>query len=446
MATRRTSRQAARRRPGSPPLGCRTNRAIAASCAIEPLEDRRLLALVTVDTLDDTVDFNDGLTSLREAIFATNLVGGPDTIDFAPSLTAGGPATILLTQGELKITDALTITGPGADLLTIDASGNDPTPNLNDGKGSRLFHIDNGSSSDFIDVTISGIAMTGGDWGGDFGLPIGPTENGGAVWSRENLTLQSVTIAGNFTRGWGGGIYHDTGMLRIVGSITANNTGEFRGGGIYADGRAVVIIENTTIADNATMMLVNNGGGGGIQIVNSSLTVINSRVVDNSSKSSGGGIAIRLGILKIDGSEITGNSVATDGGGVYAIESFGSDVTISECTIIDNTATLGGGVYYRSFGNMTIDASQLRENSATVSGNLGHGGGLYVADGEVVVKHSTITGNTATGDGGGLASISRDHLSIQYSTLAENTAGGAGGGIWRSTRRPDAVIGTPDRI
>ena len=79
---------------------------------IEPLEDRRLLAVVTVDTLDDTVDFGDGVTSLREAIFATNLVGGADTIEFAAALTSGGPATILLTQGELAITDSLTINGP----------------------------------------------------------------------------------------------------------------------------------------------------------------------------------------------------------------------------------------------------------------------------------------------------------------------------------------------
>ncbi len=78
----------------------------------EPLEDRRLLALVTVNTLSDTVDLNDGLTSLREAIFATNLVSGADQIEFASSLTAGGPATILLTQGELRITDDLAIEGP----------------------------------------------------------------------------------------------------------------------------------------------------------------------------------------------------------------------------------------------------------------------------------------------------------------------------------------------
>lgn len=97
---------------------------------IEPLEDRRLLAVVTVNTLSDTTNLNDNLTTLREAIFATNLVPGADTIDFAPALTANGPAVIVLTQGELKITDSLTINGLGANLLTIDASGSDPTPGM----------------------------------------------------------------------------------------------------------------------------------------------------------------------------------------------------------------------------------------------------------------------------------------------------------------------------
>ena len=68
----------------------------------EPLEDRRLLAVVTVSTLDDTVDFNDGVTSLREAIFATNLVGGADTIEFAAALTSGGPATLTLTRRQWR--------------------------------------------------------------------------------------------------------------------------------------------------------------------------------------------------------------------------------------------------------------------------------------------------------------------------------------------------------
>jgi hypothetical protein len=63
MATRLTSRQTARRRQRSTHTIAskpRDRRALR----YEPLEHRRLLANVTVDTLADTVDFNDGRTSL----------------------------------------------------------------------------------------------------------------------------------------------------------------------------------------------------------------------------------------------------------------------------------------------------------------------------------------------------------------------------------------------
>lgn len=118
----------------------------------EHLEDRRLLAVVTVNTPDDVVDLNDGRTSLREAIFATNVVPGHDEIIF--DFGHDGPATIFLTLGELAITDSLTIIGPSAGLLTIDASGSDPTPDENKGDGSRVFRIDDGMSPPALDVTI----------------------------------------------------------------------------------------------------------------------------------------------------------------------------------------------------------------------------------------------------------------------------------------------------
>ena len=130
----------------------RYNRMYRRPLRFEPLEDRRLLAVVIVDTLDDTIDFNDGKTSLREAVFAINLVAGPDAIEFALILNESGSAKLLLTQGELKITGALTINGPGAELLTIDASGSDPTPELNYGDGSRVFNIDNGIRADLVEV------------------------------------------------------------------------------------------------------------------------------------------------------------------------------------------------------------------------------------------------------------------------------------------------------
>jgi hypothetical protein len=195
----------------------------------EPLEDRRLLAEVTVNTLADTVDFSDGFTSLREAIFATNLLAGPDIIRFAPSLTATGPATILLSRGELAITGDLTISGPANAPLTIDAAASDPTPHQNYGDGSRVFNIDDGMDGDLIDVTLSGLTLTGGD----------AMNSGGAIRNRENLLLLGSRVTGsaaisediaNLTTG--GGISHGLGRLRVTESVITDNAADF-GGGIY---------------------------------------------------------------------------------------------------------------------------------------------------------------------------------------------------------------------
>ena len=98
----------------------------------EILEDRRLLT-ITVDTL---VDENDGITvgdiSLRDAISAAS---PGETIDFSVT------GVIKLEHGELVISDAVTISGPGANDLEIDAQFN-----------SRIFSI--GPTSG--DVAIAG--------------------------------------------------------------------------------------------------------------------------------------------------------------------------------------------------------------------------------------------------------------------------------------------------
>jgi hypothetical protein len=82
----------------------------------EGLEDRRMLATYTVDSLSD-VTANDGFTTLREAVIAANASAGADTIDFSVT------GTITLASTQIDITDDLTIAGPGSGSLTIDGGG-----------------------------------------------------------------------------------------------------------------------------------------------------------------------------------------------------------------------------------------------------------------------------------------------------------------------------------
>ena len=82
--------------------------------AIEALEDRSLPSTFTITNLTDH-----GAGSLRDAVRAANASPGADAVRFAPSLRG----TIRLTEGEVLMTDDLTIDGPGADRLTLSGGG-----------------------------------------------------------------------------------------------------------------------------------------------------------------------------------------------------------------------------------------------------------------------------------------------------------------------------------
>jgi len=94
------------------------------------------------------------------------------------------------------ITEGLTITGPEANLLTLDAGGGtDGT--VGTGDGFRIFELNDGMSgfNNRIDVQLSGMTLTGGDSAANGGA----IENGG-----ETLTLIAVAIVDNAANTGGG--------------------------------------------------------------------------------------------------------------------------------------------------------------------------------------------------------------------------------------------------
>jgi hypothetical protein len=231
------------------------------SLRLEPLEDRRLLS-ITVDTL---VDENDGIglggISLRDAI-AEATAG--ETIDFSVT------GTIMLEHGELLIDQDLTIVGPGANQLTIDAHG-----------VSRVLNIDDGGAT-LANVDISGLTLTGGVTGGD----------GGGILNHENLSLARSFIVDNQADD-GGGIANFGGTFSIVDSTISGNvaTGVSGGGGgifNFADSLASYsYISNSTISGNSTITR-----GGGINNFIGTITIEFSTITENAAPDfAGAGIA-----------------------------------------------------------------------------------------------------------------------------------------------------------
>ena len=179
------------------------------------MEDRRLLSVFTVSNLSDgpVAKAGDLPGSLRQAIFDANANPGADTIQFSPGLTG----VIKLSAGELAITDALTIQGPGATNLTIDGA-----------QASLIFYVSDNISGSNYNVQFTGLTLTGGSASGQ-----GFHFAGGAIYSTESLTVSHCTITGNHGNG-GGGISTTTsgsGHTLIEDSIFSDDH-SLGGGGI----------------------------------------------------------------------------------------------------------------------------------------------------------------------------------------------------------------------
>ncbi|MEX0612181.1 MAG: choice-of-anchor Q domain-containing protein [Pirellulales bacterium] len=431
----------------------------------EPLEDRRLLANVTVSNLNDVVNGTttsiaaliatpgaDGI-SLREAILAANADAAADTVDFGPTVTGTIQLTDVGHVGQIAITNNLTINGPGSNLLTINAF--DPTPVTKNGDGSRVFNIDDSNLATFKDVLISGLTLTGGDIGGE----------GGAIFTRENLSVTASTISGNSalvgggifslggdvtvtdstisdnsaTIGSGGGIWKAYGHLAVTDSTISGNSAESDGGGIYnANGELTVI--GSTISGNSA--LINNGGG--IYSLGGNVTVTSSTISGNSATgdrfSKGGGIDSRAGsltdTLTVTDSTISDNSAGGNGGGLYHRGGGGTVVTSS--TISGNSAGRSGGGIFSYGGDVTVTDSTISGNSA-LGGQQYDGGGIHMSGiGELTVTNTTISGNSTNGRGGGI--LGSSNVTVTNSTISGNSAGTHGGGIYGDGSVTDSTI------
>ncbi|MBK8024193.1 MAG: CSLREA domain-containing protein [Chloroflexi bacterium] len=109
--------------------------------------------------------------------------------------------------------------------------------------------------------------------------------------------------------------------------------------------------------------------------------------------------------------------LAPNGGGVVSR----GQLTLVEVAIRGNEATNGGGLYVDN-----VPGSSAAVVDSTFSGNEGVGGAIY-AIGPIYVYNSTIANNMSPGDGG--AALMNSNSDFVHTTFSGNSAVGSGGGV-----------------
>ena len=210
----------------------------------------------------------------------------------------------------------------------------------------------------------------------------------------------------------GGGVNNIGTLVLENSAIISGNSASGAGGGVLDTG--TLNIESSTIEQNSA------GSGGGVD-VGGNVTVTNSTIIGNSATLSGGGVGVTFtGTFTVSSSTFSGNFAGGNGG---AIDSAGILSLLHSDTITGNSASgAGGGLDIEPGGTATAYYSTLSGNSATTGGGIDNNGSLSLAI-------STIESNTAGGSGGGVGNEYGGTLTLTNSTLIGNQAGGSGGGL-----------------
>jgi len=154
------------------------------------------------------------------------------------------------------------------------------------------------------------------------------------------------------------------------------------------------------------------------------------------------------------------NGNAQYGGGIHIED---SQITVTHCTIINNTGTYGGGISVSGDSSPTISDNLIDSDSAfygggvfiwgssasdcrptlvsnTISGNSAdtYGGGIYFENASPVIASNFISGNTTeVFEGGGICHFLPSEALIINNIIVHNTAARYGGGIGSHTNSMD---------
>ncbi|MBK9705962.1 MAG: putative Ig domain-containing protein [Acidobacteria bacterium] len=205
---------------------------------------------------------------------------------------------------------------------------------------------------------------------------------------------------------------------RIV-SITGLTMRDGNNGGINNSG--ILTLTNCVVRNNTAPEAGADGGG-----INNSgkLTINGCLITENIANDAGGGIA-NLGnaVLSMTSSTISNNKSGVGGGiGNSGGSSAINDVVIKESTISGNSSSVNGSALWTDAGGA------VSLINVTISSNSGAGSAIYLINSAVTATNSTIAFNTSQSGPGGINILTG--IRVKNTIIANNTGpgGNCGGG------------------
>ena len=136
-------------------------------------------------------------------------------------------------------------------------------------------------------------------------------------------------------------------------------------------------------------------------------------------------------VVSLSNLNLTGGRTTGSGG---AIQNDESDLTLNGCTLFNNVAAFGGAIFNAGIGSG--NSASLRLNNCTVTGNsaTSNGGGILNngrgGNAAVFLTSCTVTRNSAANNSGGFTSDGSGGgdatLTLENTIIAQNTAGNLG--------------------
>jgi len=361
---------------------------------------------------------NSGTGSLRRAI---------EDVDPGGTITIPASVGEIALDTELVIDKSLTIEGAGLAQTAIDAQHHS--------RAMLLFGTP--------DVTVSGVQILDGEIAVEGGAEVrrggailvnggklildhdllvsnvvdtsvgGHSGNaeGGAIASLlgTELTLRDTTVSDNVTRGGitgdasGGGIAAHGALTVEGGQLEANNAeGALdQGGGIYFEGPRLRLV-GLAVMGNGDEPLGAEGAsayGGGIDLAGFSENLIS-------------GVTVAENVADGNGTSSSAEGTAVGGG----LNAFGSETTIVNSTIVDNTVSTEVDQGGHAIGGGLVIAGPTKILNSTIAGNLSQASGTFLlalggdvyTDAPLAFENSIVAAGTINGEPGNCATASAE--------------------------------------